>query len=97
MLCIDLLQLGLKLANNQQSFIPQTLKLGCDNSILWVNGMVLSLGSVTLVARLLESQLNLPAHIVCFAFACLNGAKRRFHTHRLDLSQHLGAHALVDP
>src|SRR5262245_19177343 len=57
--------------------------------------MVLSLGSATLVACLLERQLNLSAHVVCLAFARLDGAKCRFHTHRLDLPQHLGAHALV--
>src|SRR5262245_65262 len=68
-----------------------------DNSILWVHSMILSLGSVTLVARLLEGQLNLSAHVVYFAFARLDGAKCRFHTQRLDLSQHLRAHALVDP
>ena len=59
--------------------------------------MILSLGSVALVACLLESQLDLSAHVVCFAFAHLDGAKCRFHTYRLDLSQHLGADALVDP
>src|SRR5215475_7144582 len=73
------------------------LKLGRDNSILWVHSMILSLGSVTLVARLLEGQLNLSAHVVYFAFARLDGVKCRFHTQRLDLPQHLGAHALVDP
>src|SRR5215471_13397739 len=73
------------------------LKLGRDNSILWVHSMILSLGSVTLVARLLEGQLNLSAHVVYFAFARLDGAKCRFHAQRLDLPQHLRAHALVDP
>jgi hypothetical protein len=55
------------------------------------------LGSITLVACLFEGQLDLSAHVVCFAFARLDGAKCRFDTHRLDLPQHLGAHALVDP
>src|SRR6516164_451653 len=71
------------------------LKLGRDNAMLWVHSMILSLGSVTLVARLLEGQLNLSAHVVYCAFARLDGAKCRFHTQRLDLPQHLSAHALV--
>ena len=94
---IDLLQLGLKFADDQQTFVPQMLKLGRDNSILWVHSMILSLGSVTLVAYLLESQLNLPAHVVCFAIACLNGTECRFYTHRLQLPEDLDADALIDP
>ena len=76
-LCIDLLQLDLKFADDQQTFVPQPLKLGRDNSILWVHSMILALGSVTLVACLLEDQLNLSANVVYFAFACLDGAKCR--------------------
>src|SRR5262249_56344062 len=89
--------LGLKLADDQQTFVPNMLHLHRAKSILWVHSMIMSLGSVTLVARLLEGQLNLSAHVVYFAFARLDGAKCRFHTQRLDLPQHLGAHALVDP
>jgi hypothetical protein len=41
-------------ADDQQTFVPQMLKLGRDNSILWVHSMILSFGSATLVACLIE-------------------------------------------
>ena len=83
LLSVKLREFRLHFSNDLQAFVPPTLQLGRNDSILRVYRIVLSLGSIALVAGLLKSKLDLPATVTRFGFVRLDRLERGLQTQRL--------------
>jgi len=83
LLSVNLREFCLQFSNYLQAFVPPTLQLGGNVSIFRVHRIVLSLGSIALVAGLLKSKPDLSSTVTRFGFVCLDRLERGLYTQRL--------------
>jgi hypothetical protein len=83
LLSVNLREFCLQFSNHLQAFVPPTLQLGGNVSIFRVHRIVLSLGSIALVAGLLKSKLDLSSTVTRFGFVGLDRLERGLYTQRL--------------
>ena len=69
-------------AHIRQPVVPPSLQLGRDKAVSWIDGIVLALCQIGLVARLRQRQLCLPSDLGVVALTGLDGGQRRFDAER---------------
>ena len=69
-------------AHIRQPVVPPSLQLGRDKAVSWIDGIVLALCQMGLVARLRQRQLCLPSDLGVVALTGLDGGQRRFDAER---------------
>ncbi len=83
-------------AHLRQPVVPPSLQLGRDKAVRWIDGIVLALCQIGLVARLRQRQLRLPSDLGVVALTGLDGGQRRLDAERRQQPQHGFANSGID-
>ena len=77
-------QFGFEIAYDPKAIVPAPFKLGGDDPVVWIDRIILTSGSRSLVASLLQGEFEVTALFRVLRAASLNGPKRRLDSQRLE-------------